>query len=74
MPDFLGHKYWNTCGIGIAIVAVKGGGNDWAAYIGATTDTSREAHAVNTAALEGEKLSMADALHFFPWIELPYRD
>lgn len=66
-------RYWNYQGVaGIAIVAVVTEGIDWAAYIGVDDGWStRACH--ETAAEYGEKLTEADARHFFPDIEESYR-
>ena len=66
-------RYWNANGVGIAIVAVITRNIDWAAYIGADDGWSEDA-CIKLATDWGAKLSAADAKHFFPSIELPYRD
>ena len=66
-------RYWNSNGHGIAIVASITDPIDWAAYIGADKGL-REKDCVITVAQEGDKLSEKDARHFFPAIELPYRN
>ena len=65
-------RYWNCQGLNIAIVATITKGIDWAAYIGADDSPSEKA-ALNFIADYGSKLQEADARHFFPDIELPYR-
>ena len=55
-------RYWNTNGIGIAIVAVLGGNNDVAAYIGASEDgAEREEAAMDWTISFGAKLTATDA-------------
>lgn len=66
-------RYWNTNGKGITVVAVITHGIDWASYIGAD-DGWEEAQCIAWAAEWGAKLSEQDAKHFFPDIELPYRN
>ena len=65
-------RYWNCGGTGIAIVAVITEGIDWAAYIGAGNHY-RESETIKYAVEYGSKLSIKDAMYFFPTIELPYR-
>ena len=67
-------RYWNTSGVAIAIVAVTTEGVDWAAYIGATVETMLSTQAVEWTVRWGAKLSESDARHYFPNIELPYRE
>lgn len=67
-------RYWNSQGTNVAIVAIVTGDFDWAAYIGADTHSSSERGALNYIADYGDKLSKADAEHFFPDIKLPYRN
>lgn len=64
-------RYYNSDGIGTAIVAVvsRHDGNilDWAAYIGASArGARREEWAIEDVAKTGCKLARADARHFFP--------
>ena len=66
-------RYWNTGGHGISIVAVITKDIDWAAYIGADSGYSETACIASTKNY-GAKLCETDALHFFPFIELPYRN
>jgi len=64
-------RYWNS-GYGVCIMASITKGIDWAAYIDA--DNGYREHDCMRKTLEsGSKLSEADARHFFPDIELPYR-
>lgn len=68
-------KFWNNCNKHIAIVAVITKGIDWAAYIGTDAPNSLRAHDTYIyAARYGEKLAPWDAKHFFPDINLPYRE
>jgi len=69
----IAHRYWNSNGIGIAIVAIRGYAGDWAAYIGAEPLGWAEQDAVDKAAECGEKLSEALAQAIFPTIESHYR-
>jgi len=66
-------RYWNCQGINIAIVAVVTKGIDWAAYIGADTDSTSELKALEYVVNWGSKMDEKDARYFFPNIELPYR-
>ncbi len=66
-------RYYNYNHHGIAIVAVITEGIDWAAYIGAD-DGKSEQECINQTAYHGCKLSASDARHYFPDIELPYRN
>ena len=66
-------RYWNFNGHGVCIIAVITEGIDWAAYIGAD-DGFSEADCIKFTIDFGAKLSSQDALHFFPEIELPYRN
>ena len=65
-------RYWNSNGKGITVAASFTEGIDWAAYIGADNGWEEE-NCCKWAAEYGAKLSEADARHFFPGIELPYR-
>jgi len=76
--EYLEGRFWNQGGKQIAIVAVvtryrdKG---DWASYIGTDAPNSyKEEDTCMAVAGHGCKLIEADARHFFPDIELPYRD
>lgn len=65
-------RYWNSGGMGMAIMAVITIGVDWTAYVGA--DNSR--NEMDTCAYvceQGSKLRVEDARYFFPDMELPYR-
>lgn len=66
-------RYYNANYYATAIVAVITEGIDWVAYIGGADHTIPEREAVNYVADNGDKLSRADAKHFFPDIDLPYR-
>lgn len=64
-------RYYNSHGVGVAIVAVvnrwKGEIFDWAAYIGGSKrGARREEWAVEDVARSGCKLMRGDAEHFFP--------
>ena len=65
-------RYWNADGRGICVVAVVTDDIDWAAYIGADNGQS-ETYCIKRTSLYGAKLRRNDAIHFFPFIELPYR-
>ena len=75
-------KYWNTNGIGIAIVAVTGHNNDVAAYIGASEGGAHHMEAAfDWAAQFGAKLYREEAFQMLPTLEadlseagLHYRD
>ena len=66
-------RYWNTCGVAIAVVAVITKDIDWAAYIGATKPVGIRDDTIQWTRDWGAKLSEADARHFFPNMTLPYR-
>lgn len=68
-------RYYNSNGIGIAIVAVAtyydGEIFDWAAYIGGSSwGAEREEWAVEEAAKTGCKLPKGDAEHYFPTLPI----
>lgn len=75
-------KYWNTNGIGIAVVAIQGGNNDVAAYIGASSEGAVRQEAAEEWAMRfGAKLYLEEALGMLPNLEaamtelkLHYRD
>ena len=75
---YLEARFWNQSGIQIAIVAIVtevNGRGDWAAYIGADArQASSEQETLLCVAEHGCKLMERDAKHFFPDIELPYRN
>ncbi len=75
--QYLEGRFWNQGGKQLAIVAIItqiGGRGDWAAYIGTDApDSYREEDTLTAVAKDGCKLSEADARHFFPEIQLPYR-
>ena len=63
-------KYWNTNGIGIAIVAVRGGNNDIAAYIGASeAGAERQEEAEGWAKRFGAKLGKEEAFGMLPHLQ-----
>ena len=66
-------RYWNSSGYGCAVVASIGIEGAWAAYIGGAPG-QREEEDLDFVARRGAKLSEKDARHFFPEIELPYRN
>ncbi len=76
--DIVMSRYWNTNGTPVAIVAVEGGANDVAAYIGGDPNYSRrEEETLRWVAENGAKLSRGDAFRFLPRlqdVELAYRD
>lgn len=80
--DIIQWKYWNTNGIGIAIVAAKGGASDVGAYIGASVAGAEfEEVAVRDARAYGAKLTKEEALGMLPGLSeimqelgLTYRD
>lgn len=72
-PDKYEGRYWNVNGLSVAIVASIGIEGAWAAYIGAA-DVQTEDAALAVVAANGAKLTERDARHFFPEIDLPYRD
>lgn len=63
--DVVGIKYWNTNGVAIAIVAVKGYADDWAAYVGADGGW-KESECVEWTKRHGAKLTQAEAAALFP--------
>ena len=63
--DVVGVKYWNGNGRAVAIVAVRGYADDWAAYVGAD-DGEREADCIEWTIHNGAKLSHTDAVALFP--------
>ena len=69
----LGTRYWNCGNIGVAIVAVEGYVNDWAAYIGGSDTVQSEGHAIELAAMHGCKLAETEARAHFPNINKMYR-
>lgn len=72
-PDRYEGRYWNSNGYGCAVVASIGVEGAWAAYIGGCAPESEEA-GLDWVARRGVKLSEKDARHFFPELDLPYRD
>ena len=72
---YLEGRFWNQGGKQLAIVACVTKGVDWAAYIGTDApDSYREDDTLEYVAKYGCKLSSCDAKHFFPKIDLPYRN
>ena len=70
MDRIIQSRYWNTNGIGIAIVAVTGGNNDVAAYIGASSDgAEREQAALDWTIKFGAKLQRVEAYGMLPGLE-----
>lgn len=68
-------RFWNSRGKHIAVVACITKGIDWAAYIGTDAlNSSSFDGTLKHVAKYGCKLSERDARHFFPDIELTYRD
>lgn len=66
----LQRKYWNTNGIGIAVVAVLGSNNDIAAYIGASEEGAHHHEAAEEWAMRfGAKLYREEALGMLPNLE-----
>ena len=72
-PDKYEGRYWNSNGYAVAVVASIGVEGAWAAYIGGA-DPASEEDALSWVAARGVKLSEKDARHFFPDLDLPYRD
>jgi len=66
-------QYWNSAGVAVAVVAVLGGGWDWGAYIGGTTQTEDEFDAYRHVMRHGIKLPIHFAKAIFPHIANPYR-
>ena len=66
-------RYFTTMTGAVAIVAMIGDYNDWAAYICDCPGTDSIEHSNELAAYFGAKLSEKDARYFFPDIELKYR-
>ncbi len=62
-------KYWNTGGIGIAIVAVTGAVNDVAAYIGAF-EARRQEDTEQWTINHGAKLTFDEARNMLPRLML----
>lgn len=74
----IGRMYFNTGGMAVSIVAVKGGTNDWAAYIGGSDSphlTFRAEDLHQWTRKHGAKLSENYARVIFPDVpeELSYR-
>ncbi len=67
-------RYFNCNGYSCAIVAVITFPIDWAAYMGGHDGKAREEETIAFVAKHGAKLSQRDARHFFPQIDLPYRE
>ena len=61
------HLYWNANNFAVVIVALEGGCNDWAAYIGATDSFSfPEYETVEFVKKHGCKISKDHAEFLFP--------
>jgi hypothetical protein len=79
MSERIRHEYWNANGMAVAIVAIPGEADDWAAYIGGQPDPDFCGyHPTTQETLEwvkrhGCKLSERMARALFPEIELVYR-
>ena len=67
--DIILSRYWNSNGIGTAIVAAEGAINDIACYIGAQPDPTRQEDTLEWVKLHGVKLSKDEAYRFFPDLE-----
>jgi len=70
-------RFWTTHTHTITIAAKVGDvGTDWAAYMNAENNfaVGSQNHSVVRAILFGAKLSEKDGRHFFPDINLPYRE
>lgn len=59
--DIIASKYWNTNRAQVAIVAIQGGNNDVAAYIGGTQDVQREEDTLKWVVEYGAKLTDIEA-------------
>jgi hypothetical protein len=59
--DIIAHRYWNTNGSQVAIVAVEGGNNGVAAYIGGTQDYDHEEDTIHWVVQNGAKLTSGEA-------------
>ena len=59
------YRYWNGNGFGIAVVAVEGGADDWAAYIGAQPDPATDQQTVLWTRRFGTKLTEEEARGLF---------
>ena len=63
-------KYWNTNGIGIAVVVMKGYANDLACYIGASVPGAQTREiAEDEASRSGNKLSRDEAIAMIPGLD-----
>lgn len=72
----LGHRYMFSASplCPVVAVAVRGGGNDWAAYIaGLQTYSEPQPAFLERVYREGYKLTAEQARGFFPAIDLVYR-
>ena len=76
--EIIAHRYWNTGGVAVAIVAVEGGADDVAAYIGGDPRPhAREDDTVQHVLYTGAKLTREEAMRFLPKLltsSLVYRD
>ena len=66
-------RYWNANGYATAVVASIGTEGAWSAYIGGCPPESEE-EGLLFVIKWGSKLLEEDARHFFPDLDLPYRD
>jgi len=67
-------RYCNNGEASAAIVAVVTECVDWSCYFGVSINVEHERDCILDVANNGDKMSEADAHHFFPNIDLPYRD
>ena len=67
-------RYFNANSFAIAIVGSFTPSVDWAVYIGADNGIRKEDETCKFVLKYGCKLSEHDARHFFPDVELPYRN
>ena len=77
--DIIASRYWNTNYTPVAIVAIEGGNNDVAAYIGGDPNSqATEEETLRRVAAYGAKLTREDALRMLPALalmpELHYRN
>ncbi len=72
----IGRVYFNSNNMAVSFVAVAGGGNDWAAYVGGSDSDHLTYHAedLHQWTMEhGAKLPESWARVIFPGVELAYR-
>ena len=76
--DIIASRYWNSNGLPVAIVAVEGGMQDVAAYIGGDPDPgATEEETLQRVREYGAKLGKDEAMRFLPALldcGLRYRD